>query len=137
MGCSTCMEDRIVIPCQTKQCDWVMCHECTEKWYTHKTICPACRNENGEYLKSMETRRKQEVVKLCVCVTVTYVLTLAVFVLLGRLMTMALGIGPVEFLCGGDAWVFFRAGLLGSIFAFILFSVITACIYTCVTVCCE
>ena len=112
--CSTCMEVRKVIPCPCEQCDWAMCRACGNKWYSYKTRCPACRNENHTYLERMEKEKQHDALKTYTCVLVAYSSCLLALILMGRLVSIVLHIGPVDFFCDGSVWWFVQTALFGA-----------------------
>ena len=123
--CDTCMEVLKVIPCPCEQCDWTMCRKCGDKWYSYKTRCPACRNENDSYRKLLKKEKSRKSCHLCVHVFMWYVICLMVVIILGRLFSMIIGECVHDFVCATrGAGYFMRVSLKGSVFVFIIFSLI-------------
>jgi len=111
MECSTCLEVREVKKCHCEQCDWTMCTDCGDKWYTHNTRCPACRNEN---IKAEPIRGS------CYTPCLLYVLISLVILVLGRLVTMLFGIVPSDFGCHGNVRQTLQFGMQGAVLVLFL-----------------
>ncbi len=112
--CSTCMEVRKGIPCPCEQCDWAMCRTCGNKWYMYKTRCPACRNENHAYLEIMEKENRCNDIKTYACIFVIYTSCLIALFLMGRVVSIVIRVGPLDFFCNGSVWWFVQTSLFGA-----------------------
>ena len=112
--CSMCMEVRKVISCPCEQCDWAMCRTCGNKWYLYKTLCPACRNENLIYMENMEKEKRCQCLKTHVYMLVVHASCFLTLVFMGRLVSIVLRVGPLDFLCNGSVWCFVQTSLFGA-----------------------
>ena len=108
--CSICMDLAETVDCPTDKCTYQLCTQCKLKWYVENRECPACRLENGLYLGSITFK---ESLKQIIVIVSVYILSLAVLLLLGRLVTYIFYMSN-PFWCNAND--FFILAMSGSVF---------------------